>query len=171
MSRCPDLWHLARILNNKNTGRCIQIYTHIVTDSVYQYVMVLPFKNNIFMLSVPDTTERSEETIQLGIIVGSSVGGVVLIAALLTCCVCLIVSWRIHAHAKIDRTIVKVVVFKHYEGNSPDEMEEELEKYFKQKRVTDDGGDEEAQRQKAQEEAQKQTILDKFIKDMHKRRC
>ena len=47
------------------------------------------------MFSALDITERNEETRQLGIIVGSSVGGVVLIAALLvflTCCVCLIVN-------------------------------------------------------------------------------
>lgn len=50
-----------------------------------------------FLFSASDITERNEETRQLGIIVGSSVGGVVLIAALLvflTCCVCLIVNCR-----------------------------------------------------------------------------
>lgn len=132
-----------------------------------------------FLLSVPDTTESNEETRQLGIIVGSSVGGVVLIAALLvflTCCVCLIVNWRIHADAKINRGLVEVSVAKLYKDKRPNVMKlelEDLEKDFKQqhelrkihkstKRVTDDGGDED-------EEAQKQKILDKFIKDMHKR--
>ena len=67
------------------------------------------------MFSALDITERNEETRQLGIIVGSSVGGVVLIAALLvflTCCVCLIVNCRKHSESKMYEKIAEVAITK-----------------------------------------------------------
>ena len=91
-------------------------------------------------------------------------GGVVLIAALLvflTCCVCLIVNCRIHADAKIDRNIGQVSLATLTKDKTLDEMDRQLEdvKNDCNQKVTHDGADEDARKQK---------ILD-FFNEMHKR--